>query len=64
VQSKSRGGETPLHFAANEGKVEAARDLLSNGANVNAKCNAGWTPLHLAAQAGKVGVIENDGSRR
>lgn len=35
VKAKSKGGFTPLLFAVREGRLEAARRLLSQGANVN-----------------------------
>ena len=38
-----------LHQAAEENNTAAARCLIKNGANVNAKGIAAWTPLHLAA---------------
>ena len=42
-------GDTPLHVAAQTGKVEIAELLLARGADVNAKAYAGWTALHWAA---------------
>lgn len=38
-----------LHLAARLGKLEAVKDLLGKGANVNAKNDTGETPLHIAA---------------
>jgi len=47
-------GWTPLHWAARNGRIEIARLLLQNGADVNAKENYGNTPLHWAAILGHV----------
>lgn len=41
-------GNTPLHSAAIKGKVEAAKFLLENRANINAQGECGCTPLRLA----------------
>ena len=43
-------GESPLHVAAKHGKFDRVKELIDEGANINAKDNAGWTPLHEAAQ--------------
>lgn len=39
-------GLTPLHVAGNNGKYEAAKFLLENGAEVDATDSQGCTPLH------------------
>ena len=43
------GNFSHLHFAALENDMEAARWLIANGAEVNAKNSIGGTPLHDAA---------------
>ena len=43
------GNISHLHFAANQNDMEAARWLIANGAEVNAKSESGGTPLHVAA---------------
>jgi ankyrin repeat protein len=48
----SEWGSTPLHFAARDGRRDAAQALLTAGASVNAKNDAGVTPLHRAVDAG------------
>lgn len=47
---KHRNGDTPLHYAANQGDIEACRVLLGAGADVNAKGQTGMTPLHWAVR--------------
>jgi ankyrin repeat protein len=49
-------GRTPLHYAAAEGDVRKAREILHNGADPNAQDDNGWSPLHFAAQAQSVAV--------
>lgn len=48
VNAQDKHGRTPLHFAATEGKADAARILLGNNASVDAQDNWGYTPLFLA----------------
>lgn len=43
-----QAGNTPLHNAAYEGKIEVAQVLLQMGADVNALNNAGDRPWHWA----------------
>ncbi|KAM3862376.1 LOW QUALITY PROTEIN: BRCA1-associated RING domain protein 1 [Diretmus argenteus] len=55
---RNHKGETPLHLAAIKGDVEAAKELLDQGADPNLKDNAGWTPLHEACNLGHRAVVE------
>ena len=50
VNSADNYHNTPLHTAANLGKVKVANLLISHGADVNARANRGETPLHYAAR--------------
>tara|TARA_B110000438_G_scaffold166529_1_gene159284 strand:- start:326 stop:799 length:474 start_codon:yes stop_codon:yes gene_type:complete len=40
-------GETPLHFAAENGHKEIAELLIDNGADVNAKSKGGYTRMPM-----------------
>ena len=51
-------GLTPLHLAAQEGRLEIAEILLGAGANVEAKTRIGdYTPLHLASGGAHASVV-------
>ena len=49
---------TPLHYAAEQGKLAVCKELISNGANVNTLDYLKRTPLHYAAKQGKLAVCE------
>ena len=44
--------------AATNGDIKNVRELLVNGADVNAKSNRGWTALHEAALYGHVDIVK------
>jgi hypothetical protein len=59
VSSKDeKFGQTPLHIAAFNDRLEVAKLLVANHADVNAKANNGSTPLHLAAAKGNADLVE------
>jgi len=59
VSSKDEAyGQTPLHVAALNDRLDVAKLLLANKADVNAKSNNGSTPLHLAAGKGNQDIVE------
>ena len=58
VFSKDDGGDTPLHYAAANGRRAVAEFLVTNKADVNAKGRNGSTPLHYAAFGGNGDVTE------
>jgi hypothetical protein len=48
----------PIHTAACRGKVDALRQLISEGSKPDTPAEAGLTPLHLAAARGKLNICE------
>lgn len=59
VSSKDeKFGQTPLHIAAFNDRLDAAKVLLANRADINAKASNGSTPLHLAAAKGNKDMVE------
>ena len=48
MNAKNELGETPLHFAALEGRKEIAELLITKGADVNSRTRDGLTPLDRA----------------
>ena len=50
-------GETVLISAANRGRADLVRLLLSNGAEVNARSASGWTALMRACNGGRVDCV-------
>jgi ankyrin repeat protein len=43
------GPSVDIHQAAREGSIEAVKQHIADGADVNAKNFMGWTPLHFVA---------------
>ena len=58
VNPKDRSGETPLHYATENGGMPVAGFLIAHGADVNAKNDKGETPLHSATFWGYQQMIE------
>ena len=53
VNRRNRHGESPLHQAAADGRVDIIRLLLQHGARVDALDGLNNTPLHAAAENGR-----------
>ena len=51
-------GITPLHIASVKGNVEEVQDLLSQGADINAKDKDGYTPLYYACAINSLAVVK------
>jgi ankyrin repeat protein len=58
VNSRARNHTTPLHTAVLYARLDAARLLLDNGAELNAKSAAGATPPALAEAARNQPIAE------
>lgn len=59
IDVEDGSGYTALHYASRNGHLEMCRELLSHGAEVNAKTRSGQaTSLHRAATQGHVRVVE------
>ena len=52
------GPSMSIHEAANKGNIEAVKQHLDAGVNVNKKDQLGETPLHSAAKEGHMQIIE------
>lgn len=55
---KLRGEPTPLHVAAQYGRLDIVKLLIESGAKVKARDQDGYIPLHLAARSGNADVVK------
>jgi ankyrin repeat protein len=56
IDAKNNIGETPLHWASEEGHLPVVKALLSGGANLLAANNDGELPIHQAMREGHSAV--------
>jgi len=54
----AKAPDISIHEAAEDGNIEAVKQHLAAGADVNAKDGGGWTPLFYAAFSGRTEVAE------
>ncbi|MCP4154420.1 MAG: hypothetical protein GY757_42240 [bacterium] len=57
VNQKRKGGEQPLHIAANSGYKEIAGVLVGKGADINGRSDQGATPAYFAAAGNHVEIL-------
>jgi ankyrin repeat protein len=50
VNSKTRGGRTPLHIASTRYSGSMITELLDRGADANIQDSRGWTPFYEAVK--------------
>ncbi|KAL3419807.1 hypothetical protein PVAG01_08305 [Phlyctema vagabunda] len=58
INAVTDDGKTALHHAASQGWLDAVKDLLEHGANINSTDLTNLTPLALAAISGHEHVVE------
>lgn len=58
VSAHTSYGEQPLHWAAQEGRIEIIRFLVERGADLSAKDAGGRTPVFFAASRGHLDVFD------
>jgi cytohesin len=58
VEPVAKAPDISIHKAAYDGNIEAVKQHLAAGADVNAKDKKRWTPLHRAVQKGHKKIVE------
>ena len=58
VNAKNENGQTPLHWAVLEDRIEMAKLLIASGADVGAKNKDGETPLHWAVDNDNIEIAK------
>ena len=57
-QPTAKAPDISIHAAAEDGNIEAVKQHIAAGTDVNAKVKGGWTPLYYAAVNGHKEVAE------
>src|SRR3954470_18310945 len=55
---RDQNGRTPLHYAAQEGRIAAVKLLVATTSDAAPEDARGWTPLHVAALTAQTGAAE------
>ncbi|XP_069669369.1 ankyrin repeat domain-containing protein 1-like [Periplaneta americana] len=58
LEERSEYGETPLHWAAWNNRLEGAQALVARGANIQARTNGGSTPLQQAQKKNHKSLVD------
>ncbi|CAG8684548.1 2587_t:CDS:2, partial [Racocetra fulgida] len=58
VFAKDNAGQTNLHRACQDGRLDMVKALINGGADVNIQDNAGLTPLHEAVSAHNYDIVK------
>ena len=58
LDARNESGNTPLHEAARDGRLEICEFLIKHDADVNAKNTNGETPLDIATKKGYDAICE------
>ena len=58
IEQPDSDGRTPLHYAAEYGRLNIVNLLLTHGANLEARNNAGQSPLYFASNSGHLAIVE------
>jgi ankyrin repeat protein len=58
VEAKEARGQTAILWAAAEGNVEAAEELIHAGADFRIRLNSGFTPLLMAVREGRRPMVQ------
>lgn len=53
----NKSSATALHVASQHGRRQVVEELLSRGADADARAQDSWRPLHMAAAGGHEGVV-------
>lgn len=58
LEQRGQREESPLHLAAEQGRLDVVMSLVEQGAHIEAKNKYQWTALHCAAYRGHLEVVQ------